>query len=145
MPGRAGAVLGLWLAAASVWTIFSRASAPRSAQARPVARVLRLLFSKRAHLAQLLASALHSCLPQLPGESNLSEEALAARVDTLVKAHLLQVTSHMLALQTALASAGGEGTRRVPGHDGWWCVLTAGPGNKVVGCVPSCHASSNIA
>lgn len=38
----------------------------------------------------------------------MSEEVLAARVDTLVKAHLLQVTSHMLSLQTALASSGGN-------------------------------------
>ena len=44
---------------------------------------------------------------QLPGEPGVGDEALAARVDALVKAHLLHVTSHMVALQSALASAGG--------------------------------------
>ncbi len=59
-----------------------------------------------------------SSLPQLPSEPSVSEEALAARVDMLVKAHLLQVTSHMLTLQSALASAGGEG-----GHGARICAV----------------------
>lgn len=63
------------------------------------------------------------CLPvgpppsatQIPAERNSSEEALAAQVDSLVRAHLLQVSQQMLGLQAALASAGGVG-RWPPGQ-----------------------------
>ncbi|PRW56078.1 membrane -like [Chlorella sorokiniana] len=71
---------------------------------KSVAELQRNSSGAYAELAGDIAS-LAARLAKLPGESNLSEEALAARVDTLVKAHLLQVTSHMLALQTALASS----------------------------------------
>lgn len=45
-------------------------------------------------------------LSQMPADHNVSDEELAARVDALVKAHLLHVSTQMLGLQAALASAG---------------------------------------
>lgn len=71
---------------------------------KSVAELQRNSSGAYAELAGDIAS-LAARLAKLPGESSMSEEVLAARVDTLVKAHLLQVTSHMLSLQTALASS----------------------------------------
>jgi hypothetical protein len=67
-----------------------------------------------ADLAGDVAS-LAAALSKLPAQQKISDEELAARVDLLVKAHLLQVSNQMLGLQAALASAGQAGQVEVGG------------------------------
>lgn len=59
--------------------------------AKSVAEVARNASWQYAELAGDVAS-LAATLAKLPAEQNVSEEALAAHVDLLVKAHLLHVT-----------------------------------------------------
>lgn len=75
--------------------------------------VAELQRNASAHYAELGAdvASLAARLALLPAEAQMTEEQLAVRVDALVKAHLLHVSSQMMALQAALASSGEAGGR----------------------------------
>ena len=94
----------------------------------PVSRVCTLPPQPPWHASYVLHARLCHHTPHCPhtalqyqAEQNLTEEQLAARVDTLVKAHLLHITNQMLALHTALANSGGP-----PVCDCWQARHVAG-------------------
>jgi hypothetical protein len=86
--------------------------------------VVELQRNASAHYAELGAdlASLAARLARLPAEAHLTEEQLSARVEALVRAHLLHVSGQMMSLQAALAMSGEARNAAVR-----WLLMCAQP------------------